>query len=667
MAGVLALGLHTVVQAKEVSTQYEVGVGRYDITGPAAEMEMMGYARAEQKDTGIHQRLWSRAFVFVDPATAKRVAFVSVDLGMAFQAVKQGVVKLLKQRHIDGYDDNNILISATHTHSGPAGYAHHALFNITALGFDKDNYQAVVSGIAESIILADQHKKTGRVFWNAGELLGANGNRSIKAYLKNPASERARYAYPVDKTMSLLRLDDMSGQPIGMVNWFAVHGVSMSPENTLISGDNKGYASYLFEREKGADFVGAKGFVAAFAQANEGDVTPNIFGQAFDGQCLNFRCGDMQRTSRVAHLQLARAQSLYQTAKEQVTGPIDYRQQYIDMSAQPVAASLVGQAHAHTCVPALGYAFGAGTTDGPGPDIFYQGELKGNPLVDVLRNWLTPPTQTELACQMPKPVLLSVGTNKPYAWVPTRMPVQILQLGSVAILAVPGEMTTMSGRRLREYIKPFLPKTIQHVVIAGLANAYAGYIADPDEYLQQNYEGGFTVFGRWTLPAYMQAFAKIAKDLRDGRETPAGPQPEDLSQHQLSFIPKVVFDDVPLGKHFGDVITQPLASYQPNAVVSVKFWGAHPRNNLETQQGYLAVQRLVDGQWQTVLHDYDWDTIYQWQRVGLSYSQITIAWHVAAGTPAGTYRILQRGSYKYGWNGRIYPYQGVTRPFQITS
>lgn len=33
-----------------------------------------------------------------------------------------------------------------------------------------------------------------------------------------------------------------------VVSWFAVHCTSMNNTNVLISGDNKGYASYLFEK-----------------------------------------------------------------------------------------------------------------------------------------------------------------------------------------------------------------------------------------------------------------------------------------------------------------------------------------------------------------------------------------------------------------------------------
>lgn len=49
--------------------------------------------------------------------------------------------------------------------------------------------------------------------------------------------------------MLLLKMTNLAGQPIGMINWFAVHCTSMNNTNKLISGDNKGYASMLFERD----------------------------------------------------------------------------------------------------------------------------------------------------------------------------------------------------------------------------------------------------------------------------------------------------------------------------------------------------------------------------------------------------------------------------------
>lgn len=80
-----------------------------------------------------------------------------------------------------------------------------------------------------------------------GELLDAGVNRSPSAYLNNPAAERSKYKYDVDKDMTLLKFVDDEWGPVGSFNWFATHGTSMSRTNSLISGDNKGAAARFME------------------------------------------------------------------------------------------------------------------------------------------------------------------------------------------------------------------------------------------------------------------------------------------------------------------------------------------------------------------------------------------------------------------------------------
>lgn len=43
--------------------------------------------------------------------------------------------------------------------------------------------------------------------------------------------------------------------------------------------------------------------------------------------------------------------------------------------------------------------------------------------------------------------------DKPYAWHPTIIDVQMLKLGQLIIVAVPGEFTTMAGRRIKAAVK----------------------------------------------------------------------------------------------------------------------------------------------------------------------------------------------------------------------
>lgn len=58
----------------------------------------------------------------------------------------------------------------------------------------------------------------------------------------------------------------------------------MNNTNHLVNGDNKGYAAYAAEKKMNRDSLPGKGpFVAGFAQANEGDVSPNTEG-AFCGE-----------------------------------------------------------------------------------------------------------------------------------------------------------------------------------------------------------------------------------------------------------------------------------------------------------------------------------------------------------------------------------------------
>jgi len=46
-----------------MSTEYKIGVGIYDVTGPAAELGMMGMANIKQKTEGIQSSLFLRTFI----------------------------------------------------------------------------------------------------------------------------------------------------------------------------------------------------------------------------------------------------------------------------------------------------------------------------------------------------------------------------------------------------------------------------------------------------------------------------------------------------------------------------------------------------------------------------------------------------------------------------
>jgi neutral ceramidase len=640
------------------SDNYLIGVGKYDVTGAAAEVGMMGYADPAQKSSGIHNRQYARAYIVAQPNGGPAVVFVNVDAGALFQSVNQAVVERLRQRFGERYTEQNVVLSATHTHGAAGGQSHYALYNVTIFGFIKENFEAQVNGIVAAIAEAHANLQPGHVLVNRGELSNASINRSQAAYDNNPAAERARYGSSIDPEMLVLRLRQ-GNRDAGMISWFAVHPVSMSKSNTLLTSDNKGRAEWRFEELARAQ--GNPDFIASFAQSNHADTTPNLNLDGTGPTQDQFR-----NTEIIGDRQFDKALALYQGASLQLTGAVDFRQQYNDFSKIRVRPQFGQGQERQTCNAALGYAFAAGTEDGRGLEDVDEGTVETNPLLNLITQVITPPTQADIACHAPKPIILQQSAFKPYPWSPEVLPASILRIGQFALLAVPGEFTVMSGRRLRETVRGVLGND-QLLVVAGLSNAYSGYVTTAEEYDKQHYEGGSTHFGRWTLAAYQQVFHDLAVALRDQQAVISTLVPRDLRNDQSNFVTGVVYDNPPLGKRFGQLISDANAQYRIGDTAQAAFWTGHPRNNLRTEGTFLEVQRKVNGAWQVVARDNDWSTQYHWLRKDGFWgtSQATLRWTIPAGTPPGEYRLVHYGDSKAPVTGKISAFSGASRSFTV--
>jgi neutral ceramidase len=247
------------------------------------------------------------------------------------------------------------------------------------------------------------------------------------------------------------------------------------------------------------------------------------------------------------------------------------------------------------------------------------------------------------------------------------LPLQLIRLGSLIIIAHPGEMTTMSGRRMRKTILDILGGDgIKHAVVATYAGAFSSYTTTREEYAMQHYEGASTLYGPWTLAAYQQENAKLATAMKNNVDLGPGPVPPDLSDKQVSLEIGVWFDDKPWDREFGDVKKQPGPSYHRGEKVEVGFYGAHPNNDLRTEDTYLKVETLVAGQWKAVNSDKDFCTHFGWKRQGIANSIMTIEWQIPPTQDLGVYRIGYYGNWKSGWTGEIKEFSGVSRQFSIT-
>jgi len=321
----------------------------------------------------------------------------------------------------------------------------------------------------------------------------------------------------------------------------------------------------------------------------------------------------------------------------------------------------------------MGYSFAAGTIDGPGDFDFTQGTSSPNPFWAFISGFLAKPTAEDIACQQPKPILLPVGEIGPIEWVPYILPEQVFRLGDLWILAVPGEFTTMSGRRLRNMVKQQLQTAgvwtdNSHVVIAGLANSYSHYITTYEEYQQQRYEGASTLYGPHTLALHMQNMAGLVDALVSGVPAAVGPEPIDMRNKTFNFMPPVVWDNPPKGLAFGAVETDVQPQYKIGQTVVASFWGASPRNDLQTESSFLFVQRQQgDSTWETVAVDGNWETRFRWARVGLDQSRVTVEWDIPATAQPGNYRIQTQGVAKLPVSGQMTPYMGTSSTFAVSA
>lgn len=139
-------------------------------------------------------------------------------------------------------------------------------------------------------------------------------------------------------------------------------------------------------------------------------------------------------------------------------------------------------------------------------------------------------------------------------------------------------MTTMAGRRLRKSIKEDLVKNgvatgDAIVVIAGLSNAYTDYTTTFEEYQEQRYEAGSTVFGPHQLSAYIQVrcfcahhswdhnikeYSKLVLDLAANTTRSTNDRPEDFSNRLIDTGEALHSDHLaPGASYFGQVLVQP--------------------------------------------------------------------------------------------------------------
>ncbi len=574
---------------------YLAGTGKGDITAFVKGAGLLGYGIYYNTMESIETLLSARAFVFVDDVAKTKICFVNCELCFITIAIKKGVLKTLTRKYPEfGYDEDNLMLTAQHTHAGPGGYSYYGLYNLSVPGFVMEIYTKIVDGIVASIVEAEKNIKPAGLSWSTGvfaNTVDVAFNRSIKAYNLNP-EVKAKVSFEkrhlaVDREMTLLKITGNDGNDIGSINWFAVHPTSLPNTNTKICYDNKGYASDYLEKYYAGK--GNTGYLAAFAQGNCGDVTPRFVLHPvypfLRGQWEGRYPDDVESAKYNGKLQFEKAKEIAESEKQNaIAGGIDYELMFVnftDVNCDPKFTN--GRTDAETGNAALGVAFFTGTNDGPamhplvaffvkriarmvkwieklkaklGSERYkkiierkYRVQGKKDILIESnarrilgtkLINRLFVPGWVDPAIATLKYFYKKVGhIKKP--WTPKILPLQIFIIGDVALAGIPFEITTIGGQRLRKSLEETLAaRGVARVILCPYANGYSGYITTYEEYQAQKYEAGHTVFGEWSLAALQTKLDVLAKEMlkpKEERKIPHDVIPPDFTEEELNHFP----------------------------------------------------------------------------------------------------------------------------------
>ncbi len=426
--------------------ELQAGAARVCITPPVG-VDLAGYSGRAGGSTGIHDELYGKALVLDDGAT--RLAVVTLDLiGLDADAV--GRVRALVAEQT-GIPAANVLIAASHTHSGPMpAVAENPYLRLGAYGWapDADWTRMLIKSLAGAVAAAWHARRPAKLGVGRGELSGLAYNR--RHFVDGGT--------PIDPDVAVLLVTEAAGRPLAVLYNYACHPVTQREDNLLISADYPAVASRLVE----TNFPGT---VALFANGCCGDQDPR---HAFWGRYEGTEAAGLLLGSEVVQVvarlladgDLADDVSLAATAR-QITVPL---------MAQPDragAAALVAEQEAFLA------ALREKETHGESelvPRAFHSMLLESHPTVGLGEFYVAWARELQR--------LAEAGESLP----PTAAEVQVLQLGPAVLVGLPGEIFVELGLRIKERLRG------RAVFIAGYANGNVGYVPTRAAYAEGGYE-----------------------------------------------------------------------------------------------------------------------------------------------------------------------------------
>lgn len=228
--------------------------------------------------TGRRDTLAARALVL--ERDGRRLTWLTLDVVGVDGATMAAITTRL------GAGVGTLIVSASHTHSGPGAYVDSMLAGLLMMDrFDPVVREAIVAAAATAVRAAESARAPAQVAF---------------ARLDGPRIIRSRLGKPLDHELAVLTVRRPAGNVVAVVWNFGIHGTMLGPRNLELSGDVVGVASQIVEKQLGAP--------ALFVAGALGDVSPAQHGPAVLDSVATTLAGAVvegwRRASPLAHTTL---------------------------------------------------------------------------------------------------------------------------------------------------------------------------------------------------------------------------------------------------------------------------------------------------------------------------------------------------------------------------
>lgn len=420
----------------------KIGAATIDITPPVGTA-LDGYGGSTDVSLGVHDPLYARALYLDDGTT--QVALVVCDLIGIGSFLSDRARELIAER--PGIPGTHVMVSATHTHAGPAG----------------------VRGRGEAVLAEEIARKIAGAVRVAHRIAVEGSLKHGFTELSSIAQNRRRPDGPIDRRLDVVAADTPDGLNIATIARYGCHATTLERDNLEITAEYPGEACRTIEQVIGG---GATGL---FFNGACGNVNPAWIRQ------------DYSEVRRLGTVVGGKAAALSQELRPLGINHQAHNIRWDEITDRPVEAGVLVTGS----LKAISWTFEAPYRTGPSDETFAAEleVLEANFAAKVAAGVSTDERRAMSAN-------LTMARTERFALMRTRgkdatrtEEVQAFRLGeNLHLVALPGEVFYESGEDIRRL------SGIENLLVVAYANDYPGYFCRAEAYAEGGYEAGTTPF-----------------------------------------------------------------------------------------------------------------------------------------------------------------------------